>query len=258
MAQSRPLSTAITLRRGTSVYDGIAAGVSALGDEGSRSILVLSDGADTGSTTTLEVLSREAADAEVVVDVVSLAEAARAAELAGLADATSGSVIPADPAALSAVFGSQAEALSQQLLVSFEPPADVTTDASVDVTLTSAGQTYHDSALVAFVDNGTQLDVVDSGKALVSKPVMLLGARALAIGLGGLMMTILIGATDSRSCDRATHGRVLRRRQGRRSSPWVRGKDRPQGLRRGGRGQRSSPPTSRPGCHNVWPAPVLR
>lgn len=189
----------IVLKRGTSVYDGIAAGVSALGDEGSRSILVLSDGADTSSTTTLEVLSREAADAEVVVDVVSLAEADRADELAGLADATGGSVIPADPAALSTVFGEQADALSRQLLVSFEPPSGVASDASVDVTLTAGGQPYHDSALVAFQNTGTQLDVVDSGKALVSKPVMLLGALALAVGLGGLLTTILVGATDSRS-----------------------------------------------------------
>ncbi|MCY4727547.1 type II secretion system F family protein [Nocardioides sp. STR2] len=189
----------ITLKRGTSVYDGIAAGMSALGDEGSRSILVLSDGADTASTTTLEVLSREAADAEVVVDVVSLAEAERAEELAGLVDATGGSVIPADPAALSTVFGEQADALSQQLLISFQPPGDLTSDAPVDVTLESGGQTYHDSALVAFKGTGAQLDVVDSGKALVSKPVMLLGALALAVGLGGLLATILVGATDTRS-----------------------------------------------------------
>ena len=42
--------------------------------------------------------ARDAADAGVVVDVVSLAAAARADELAGLADATNGQVIPADPA----------------------------------------------------------------------------------------------------------------------------------------------------------------
>ncbi len=189
----------ITLERGTSVYDGIQAGMDALGSDGSRSILVLSDGADTGSNTTLEVLSRQAADAEVVVDVVSLAEAARADELAGLAEATRGSVIPADPAALDTVFGQQADALSKQLLISFEPPADVTADASVDVTLTSDGQTYHDSALVTLTGGGAGLDVVDSGQALVSKPVMLFGALALALGLGGVLTTVITGATDTRS-----------------------------------------------------------
>lgn len=189
----------ISLKRGTSVYDGIDAGMAALGSDGSRSILVLSDGADTGSTTTLEVLSREAADAGVVIDVVSLAEADRAAELAGLAEATEGAVIPADPTALATVFGQQADALAQQLLISFEPPSDVTADVTVDVSLSSDGQTYNDSALMTLPDNGTQLDVVESGQALVSRPVMLLGALALALGLGGILVTILVGATDSRS-----------------------------------------------------------
>jgi tight adherence protein B len=189
----------ISLKRGTSVYDGIATGMTALGSDGSRSILVLSDGADTGSNTTLEVLSREAADAGVVIDVVSLAEADRAAELAGLADATQGAVIPADPAALATVFGQQADALSQQLLITFEPPADVTADATVDVSVTSQGQTYNDSALMTLPDNGTQLNVVESGEALISRPVMLAGALALALGLGGILMTILVGATDGRS-----------------------------------------------------------
>jgi tight adherence protein B len=190
---------AITLKRGTSVYDGIAAGVDALGAEGSRSILVLSDGADTGSKTTLEVLSREAADAGVVVDVVSLAEAARADELAGLAEATQGTVIPADPNALATVFGQQADALSHQLLISFQPPADVTDDASVDVTLAVEGQTYRDSALVTLTGTGSGLDVVETGEALVSRPVMLLGALALALGLAGVLATVLTGATDARS-----------------------------------------------------------
>jgi len=189
----------ISLKRGTSVYDGIDAGMAALGGEGSRSILVLSDGADTGSTTTLEVLSRQAADAGVVIDVVSLSAADRAAELAALAEATEGAVIPADPAALATVFGQQADALSQQLLITFEPPADVTADATVDVSLTSQGQTYSDSALMTLPDDGTQLNVVESGQALVSRPVMLLGALALALGLGGILVTILVGATDSRS-----------------------------------------------------------
>jgi tight adherence protein B len=189
----------ISLKRGTSVYDGIAAGMTALGSDGSRSILVLSDGADTGSNTTLEVLSREAADAGVVIDVVSLAEADRAAELAGLSEATQGAVIPADPTALATVFGQQADALSQQLLISFVPPADAAADATVDVSVTSQGETYNDSALISLPDDGTQLNVVESGEALVSRPVMLAGALALALGLGGILVTILVGATDGRS-----------------------------------------------------------
>ena len=188
-----------SLGRGTRVYDGIDAAMEALGDDGSRSMLVLSDGADTGSDNTLEVLSREAADSGVVVDVVSLSSAQRADELAGLAEATEGKVIPADPSALTQVFTEQANDLAHQLLITFDAPDDVSDDASIDVTLTSEGQTYHDAALVTLAGTAASLDVVDSGRALISKPVMLFGAAALALGLAGLLVTVLTGATDSRS-----------------------------------------------------------
>ena len=189
----------VTLSRGTSVYDGIAAGVDALGTEGSRSLLLLSDGADTGSDMTLEVLSREAAEAEVVVDVVSLAQSPRADELAGLADATNGSVIPADPDALSNVFDAQADALSQQLLLTFDEPAEVSGDASIDITVSAGGQSYRDSTLVTLAGAGPSLRVVDTGQALISRPIMLLGALALALGLAGILSTVISGATDTRS-----------------------------------------------------------
>ena len=191
--------TSITLSRGTSVYDGIAAAVDALDAEGSRSLLLLSDGADTGSDMTLEVLSRAAAEAEVVVDVVSLARSPRADELARLADATNGSIIPADPNALANVFGQQANALSQQLFITFDRPAEVSGDASIDIAVSAGGQTYRDSTLVTLAEAGPSLNVIDTGQALVSRPVMLLGALALALGLAGILSTVLSGATDTRS-----------------------------------------------------------
>ncbi|QBX54083.1 VWA domain-containing protein [Nocardioides seonyuensis] len=189
----------VTLAKGTSVYDGILEGVGAAGTSGSRSVLVLSDGADTGSDTTLDVTSGTARDAGVVVDVVSLASTSRADELASLAELTGGSVIPADPAALSSVFTDRADALAQQLLVTFEAPAGTSEEASIDVAVTAGDATFHDSAFVTLTDVAELPAVVDSGKALVGKPVMLIGAVALALGLAGLLVTALMGATDTRS-----------------------------------------------------------
>ena len=189
----------VTLAKGTSVYDGILEGVEAAGATGSRSVLVLSDGADTGSDTTLDVASGTAQDAGVVVDVVSLASTSRADELAGLAELTGGSVIPADPAALSSVFTDRADALAQQLLVTFEAPAGTSEEASIDVAVAAGDATYHDSAFVTLTNVAEMPAVVDSGKALVGKPVMLIGAVALALGLAGLLVTALTGATDTRS-----------------------------------------------------------
>jgi tight adherence protein B len=190
----------VELTRGTRVYDAIDAAVAALGPDGARSLLVLSDGADTGSASTLEVTSGGAMDAGVVVDVVALQDPDQAKQLSVLADDSGGSIVPADPKGLSSVLESQGQALAHQLVMSFDVPAGASQEASVDVTIVSDGQTYADSAFVSLMSNRFDApDVVASGKALVSKPVMLLGALALALGMAGLLTTVLTGASDGRS-----------------------------------------------------------
>ena len=110
------------LTKGTSVYDAIDAARELLGDEGARSLLVLSDGADTNSVTTLDVASGGAVDAGVVVDVVALQGAGESKQISTLADATGGRVIPADPDALSSVLSEQGDALAHQLVVQLRGP----------------------------------------------------------------------------------------------------------------------------------------
>ena len=76
------------------------------------------------------VAINDAKDAGVVVDVVSLASTGRqAAELSRIAEDTGGSVIPADPAALGSVFTAAGRRTGQQLLVTFDSPADVDGEA---------------------------------------------------------------------------------------------------------------------------------
>src|SRR5690606_15926338 len=118
----RQALAAVTLDKGTSVYDGIVAGVDLLDAEGSSNLLVLSDGDDTGSDMTREVAIADDREADVVFVVVSLVQGAKTDELSTVATETDGSVIPADPAALTTVFNERAEALAQQLLVTFEAP----------------------------------------------------------------------------------------------------------------------------------------
>ncbi|WP_322919541.1 type II secretion system F family protein [Nocardioides renjunii] len=184
------------LTRGTSVYDAIDAARELLGTEGARSLMVLSDGADTSSSTTLDVAGGGAVDAGVVVDVVALQTEGQgdSKQLSSLADSTGGRVIPADPEALSSVLAEQGDILAHQLVVSFDVPEGVEDEASVDVSVTSGEQTYSDSAFVALGAFGFDTpDVVKTGKALVSTPVMLLGAVAVFLGLGGLLTVSLTG-----------------------------------------------------------------
>jgi tight adherence protein B len=125
-------------------------------------------------------------------------QGAKSDELATVATETKGSVIPADPAVLTTIFNERAEALSKQLLVTFEAPYASGEDANIDVVVESAGTQYHDTAFATLGPGFAVPDVVDSGKALIGNTGMLLGAAALAVGLFGLLATALISAGDNR------------------------------------------------------------
>ena len=156
---------AVKLSKGTGVYDAIRAGVDLAGDDGSRSLLVLSDGADTSSDSTLDVAMNDAREAGVVVDVVSIGTAAKAESLAALADGHGRRrVIPADPDALSSVFTAQADALAEQLLAHLRlPRRRRQARPTITVSAEAGGTTYVDSAFVT-LDSGRQrarLEVVE-------------------------------------------------------------------------------------------------
>ena len=193
----RAALTDIQLRKGTSVYDAIAEGLDQVGNDGSRSLLVLSDGGDTNSSTTLAVVTKDAQDEGVVVDVVSLANAKNAATMSGLADGTGGQVIPADQDALGAVFTAQADALAQQLLVTFDRPQDAAEEVNLGVSVEAAGTSYTDTAFVSLGSVTSAPDLVSSGKSLVGTPGMLLGALALVLGLAGILGVVIAGPNKS-------------------------------------------------------------
>lgn len=193
--------TDIELRKGTAVYDGIAEGLDMVGEEGSRSLLVLSDGGDTSSSTTLDVVGNDATDGGVVVDVVSLANPKNAETMSELAEDTGGQVIPAEQDALSAVFSAQADALAKQLLVTFDRPEDASSEVNLGVSVDAADATYTDSAFISIGAAPAGPDLVDSGKSLVGTPGMMLGAVALALGFGGILI-VALGGPNKSSADR--------------------------------------------------------
>ncbi|HEU4812496.1 MAG TPA: type II secretion system F family protein [Nocardioides sp.] len=187
---------AMTLTRGTHVYDAIIEASGLAGTDGARSVLVLSDGKDQGSTATLAEVEKSATEAEVVVDVVALQQAAGDRTLmAGIADSSGGQVIDAaDPGSLRAAFAAQADALAGQVLLQFQQPGRAPDEASLEVTVPAGGKTYTDSAYV------TLASVSDSGPAtvehsapLVGTTAFLVGAAALALGLAIVLAVVLVG-----------------------------------------------------------------
>jgi tight adherence protein B len=191
----------ITLRKGTGVYDAMAEGLAQVGTDGSRSLLVLSDGGDTNSSTTLDVVAKDAQDGGVVVDVVSLANPKNAETMSSLAEGTGGQVIPAEQEALESVFSAQADALAQQLLVTFQRPDDAADEVNLGVTVDADGASYTDSAFISLGAASSAPDLVSSGRSLVGTPGMLGGALALALGLAGILAVAIAGPNRS-SADR--------------------------------------------------------
>ncbi|GAB3035411.1 hypothetical protein GCM10011376_18850 [Nocardioides flavus (ex Wang et al. 2016)] len=197
----RAALSGITLRKGTAVYDAIAEGLDRVGVGGSRSVLVLSDGGDTNSSTTLDVIRNDAVDQGVVVDVVSLANPKNAQTMSELAEGTGGQVIPAEQEALQDVFSAQADALAQQLVVTFDRPEDAVDEVNLSVSVGAGAATYVDSAFVSIGAPQATPDLVTSGRSLVGTPGMLIGAAGLALGFGGILAIALAGPRRS-SADR--------------------------------------------------------
>lgn len=180
----------------TRLYDGVSDAVRTAGSEGQRTVLVLSDGADT-TEVPLADLTEEIRESKVQVDVVALAQSAKNRSLLEeIAMAGNGAVLDADdPAALARIFTSEAEALAKQVLVTATVPESVKADeATLAVTLEADGTVYTDSAYVAIRDEsvrevgpGAPRPVAAGGFAVPS--TFMLGGLV-AAGLGGLVVML--------------------------------------------------------------------
>ncbi|MFC4785180.1 type II secretion system F family protein [Nocardioides sp. MAHUQ-72] len=187
----------IRLTHGTHMYDAVAQAVNLAGDEGARSVLLLSDGRDTGSASSLQQAAAAAKGHDTSVDVVALDQSKQdRALVARLSSASGGDVIDAaDPDALRSVFTAEADALASQLLVRFPRPEGAADDVELAVSLGAGGTTYDDSAFVSLgrVDAGGPA-VVEPGRALVGKAAFLAGAAALGVGLAVILAMVLAGS----------------------------------------------------------------
>lgn len=188
----------------THLYAGVRAGLSTAVTNGQRRVLVLTDGRDTtgSSLSSLTAAVRRAGDQ---VDVVGIRVSRPVADkLARIAAAGQGTLVNADDAtALTKLFSDEAQALAEQLLVSFPVPARMSgSDASLALSVEAGGVTYTDTA---FVSLGTRAgaDAVSSTRPLstsafvITKPI-LVGAIG-AIGLSLMLFTAgLVGLFQSR------------------------------------------------------------
>ncbi|MFZ2503785.1 MAG: type II secretion system F family protein [Nocardioides sp.] len=190
----------LALTKGTRVYDAVIAATELAGTEGARSILLLSDGKDEGGGQPIAAAITAAKDASVVVDVVALDQAPEdKALLEQIATSSGGGVLDADPTSLAETFKAQAEALASQLLVTFARPDGADDEVNLALSVESAGTTYSDSALVTLpAPTKDAAPRIGQGSAF-GTPALVGGAIALALGMAGLLIIALTGATNKPS-----------------------------------------------------------
>lgn len=208
--QARAVIDGLSLSKRTRLYDAILSGVELAGEEGQRSLLVLSDGADTSDTSLTDTAS-VISDSEVTVNVVALEQSGTPlAALNQLALAGDGEVISADSGGLAKTFSDEADILATQILVTAQIPETLgKTDAGIDILLPSAsGEAVTASAFstvqdeIGFADTG---DVLRGDKAF-TPPTWLMYAGIAALGVG--LMVILIVLIPARARPMSLEDRI--------------------------------------------------
>ena len=179
----------LTLTKQTRLYDGVIQAVDIAGVEGQRSLLVLSDGADT-SDTPIESATAAIGDGEVLTDVVALEQSGNALEaLQSLATAGQGQVISSDPAALQAAFAAEADVLARQVLVTATLPSGFAkTEATIKVTLPTADGAVSAEAFSPVKPGAAPIERT----AAWTPPSWSLYAGPLALALGLVLMVVLL------------------------------------------------------------------
>lgn len=122
-AQAAQVLAGLSLGRGTRLYDGVLGAITAAGGTGPRTVLVLSDGADTSSDSSLQNVATAVRRADVSVDVVALDRSPRSLDALRTL-AAGGQVVGSDASALTEAFAAEAGVLQRQVAVSVDVPAD--------------------------------------------------------------------------------------------------------------------------------------
>lgn len=179
----------------TRLYDGVLTGLDVAGGDGQRTMLVLSDGADTSDTSLADVTAA-VEESGVLTEVVSLDQGSAQTRqaLADLAASGGGRVVDAGSDELAATFSQEAELLARQVLVTAQVPETVTaTEATAQVRL---GSSAGDLVAEGFVPVRTRPGEAPAAPQVAApgSVLMLPGwAPYAAAGLVGLSLAMLLG-----------------------------------------------------------------
>lgn len=213
-ARAAQVLDGLTLAHGTALYDGVRAAVDALGSEGQRTVLLLSDGRNTNAAS-LASATTAVQDAKVQLDAVAIDQKAGELDaLRSLVTAGKGELVPADAAALDQAFRDEAAVLTRQVLVSARVPDSATArEASVEVSLPVAGRDPLVASTYAVVREAkpAKAKAVALSKAANSlqlpRTVMYGGLAAIGLGLL-VLLTAALSMSGSGGSTRSIERRI--------------------------------------------------
>jgi tight adherence protein B len=191
--------------RGTALYDAVVAALGQAGTEGTRSILLLTDGQPGRSNATLDAAVAQAADAQTTVNSVYIGPDSVPTSLQQLASGSNGRAVRSDPSQLSDAFASAAQTISKQLQITAQvPPSLAGKEANVTVTATAGTELLRDATLATFkrapkaaangAEFGPQAVKPSSTSTLVSDATLPLALLALFLALATAVFAATSGA----------------------------------------------------------------
>lgn len=207
----------------TVLYDAVVLADRTLGTNGVRNQLLLTDGTDEGSRTTLAQATADVAKSGATVDAVSLGtDKAQVAALRALTTAGQGTVVATNDAAqLASAFAAVAKSQATQVVVDVTVPPNVAgTSKNMTVSAQAGGQTIGDAGVfimpAAATSGPTGDAAASSGPQPVAAPDPGLTTEPwflpVALGLVALgLFTVLAVALVASDRENSTRGRVRRR-----------------------------------------------
>lgn len=195
----------------TALYDAVALAAGSFPDSGERQILLLSDGADDGSTTSLPAVTDLLANGEVALNAVAFRNTEVASTLDQLTAAAGGRVVTTEETdELSAAFTEAATDTDSQIVLTASIPAGFEgREATVVVTALAAGEQLSDSALAVGLSEPRPETDVDAGPrpaelapAFLRTPLTLY--LALAAMFFGLLFLVGTAVSAIRGRDRVS------------------------------------------------------
>ncbi|MFZ0324282.1 MAG: type II secretion system F family protein [Actinomycetes bacterium] len=211
----------LTANGSTALYDAVTLSAKEIAAADLGTVLILSDGANEGSSATLAQATKSAKASGATFDAVSIGTAlSQVAPLRAITKATGGTVTTTttNAASLTAAFDKTAQGISNKYVVSGNVPDNVTATAgNVTVSLTVDGSALSDTTFVQLNGAAAPVDASSIKPQVVAAPGVLQRAAGNALWLAlvalfvGLAALIYFAITAARSRETADSKRMSRR-----------------------------------------------